>query len=51
MPEFPGSILGADMRFSFFFLVEKNSMIVKKYLSFAKIVSTVYKMDTRFAVA
>ena len=24
MPEVPGSILGADMQFSFFFLIEKN---------------------------
>ena len=28
MPEVPGSTLGGDVQFSFFFLVAKNSMIV-----------------------
>ena len=30
MSEVPGSILGADVQFSFFFLVEKNLMTVKE---------------------
>ena len=46
MPEVPGSILGGDVQFSFFFLVEKNSMTVKKFLSVAKMALTFYETET-----
>ena len=47
MPEVPGSILGADVQFSFFFLVEnKKLMTVKKFLSVPKIAPTVYETET-----
>ena len=46
MPEVPGSVLGADAQFSFFFLVEKILMTVKKFLSVAKMAPTVYETET-----
>ena len=46
MSEVPGSILGADVEFSFFFLVEKNLMTVKTFLSVAKMAPTVYETET-----
>ena len=45
MSEVPCSILGADVQFSFF-LVEKNLMTVKKFLSVAKMAPTVYETET-----
>ena len=46
MSEVPGLILGADVQFSFFFLVEKKLITVKKFLSVAKMAPTVYKTET-----
>ena len=46
MPEVPGSILGGYGTIFIFFLVERISMIVKKFLSVAKMASTVYETDT-----
>ena len=46
MSEVPGSILGADVQFSFLFLVEKNLMTVKKFVSVAKMAPTVYDTET-----
>ena len=45
MPEVSGSILGADVQFSFFLSVEKTSMIGKKFLSVAKMAPTVYELN------
>ena len=48
MPEVPGSILGADMQFLFFFLVEKIFDDSEKFLGVAKnkMASTVYETNT-----
>ena len=46
MPEVADSILGADAQFSFFFLVEKKLMTVKKFLSVAKMAPTIYETET-----
>ena len=42
MPEVPGSILGADVQFSFFFLVEKKIDDCEN----AKMAPTVYETET-----
>ena len=46
MPEVPGSILGGDVQFSSFFLVEKKLMTMKNFLSVAKMAPTVYEKET-----
>ena len=48
MPKMLGSILGADVQFSVFFLAEKNLMTVEKFLSVAKMAATVYETETCF---
>ena len=49
MPEVPGSILGGDVQFPLFSLVEKKfDDCEKKFLSVAKMAPTVYKTETCF---
>ena len=48
MPEVPGSILGADVQFSFFFLVEEKFDDCEK--SVAEMAPTVYETETCLAV-